>query len=332
MYSENKIKQMLAHLQSERDFNTTALAVFYFQYKHNSIYRQWVDFLKCKPADIKSYTDIPFLPISLFKSHKIKSFQGDGELVFSSSGTTGMIPSKHYVKELALYREAYNRSFEYFYGPISEFTVLALLPSYLEREGSSLILMAEDFIARSNYSESGFYLYNYQELYQQLISLRQKGRKVLLLGVSFALLEFAELFKIYFPDLIVMETGGMKGKRKELLRSELHSILKKSFGVEYVHSEYGMTELMSQAYSKGEGLFYAPPWQRVLIRDTNDPLSLLQGQKSGGINCIDLYNLYSCAFIATQDLGRRNKNGSFEILGRFDSAEVRGCNLLVQMD
>ena len=322
---ENKIW----NIKDESDFNTTALEVFYFQYNNNSIYHQWVNFLGIDPNTITSYRNIPFLPISLFKTHQVKAFSGKEEVIFTSSGTTGMEVSKHYVYKTELYRKSYRKAFEHFYGDIKDYTVLALLPSYLEREGSSLIYMAEDLIRLSENEKSGFYLYNYDELYSVLKKLQSTNKKVLLLGVSFALLEFAEKFTISFPELIIMETGGMKGKRKELLRTELHSILCNAFGVREIHSEYGMTELLSQAYSKGNSIFKAPPWMKILIRDTNDPLSLQQSNKSGGVNIIDLCNIYSCSFIATQDLGKIENNNSFEILGRFDNSDIRGCNLLV---
>jgi len=316
-------------INSDNDFNTTALKVFYFQYESNIVYREWVDSLNIEISKIQYYTDIPFLPISLYKTHKIKSFSEEEEIVFSSSGTTGMTTSKHYVKDLNIYRDSYRKGFEYFYGDIENYTILALLPSYLEREGSSLIYMVEDLISLSKNDKSGFYLYNYNELFTVLNELKNSKKKVILLGVSFALLEFAEKYQIDFPELIVMETGGMKGKRKELLREELHSILCSSFGVNKIHSEYGMTELLSQAYSKGNSVFNTPPWMKILIRDTNDPLSLQSDNKSGGINVIDLSNIYSCSFIATQDLGKVLTDNSFEILGRFDNTDIRGCNLLV---
>jgi len=329
MHDSHNIISNIKSIHTDDDFNSVAIDIFNYQYQNNIIYKKWVDYLGHKPSDIDHYTNIPFLPISLFKTHEIKSYNGDAEIIFSSSSTTGMTTSKHFVKNVDLYKEAYTASFEEFYGAIEDYTVLALLPSYLEREGSSLILMAEDFIAKSKYNESGFYLYNYKELYEQLEFLKSLNRKVILLGVSFALLEFAEQFKVDFPELIIMETGGMKGKRKELLRTELHSIYNNAFGTSAIHSEYGMTELMSQAYSKGNGIFECPKNLKILIRDTNDPLSLITQGKSGGINIIDLYNIHSCSFIATQDLGKINTDGNFEILGRFDNSDIRGCNLLI---
>jgi hypothetical protein len=330
MLNPLQLEQKISQIRNENDFNTTAIEVFYFQYENNNIYHQWVDNLGIKPGEIKSAEEIPFLPISLFKSHEIKSFNGKSEIIFKSSGTTGKLTSRHFVKSIDLYRESYTRSFNFFYGDMAQYTFLALLPSYLEREGSSLILMAEDLIKSSNDARSGFYLYNYSDLYDILTQLKSEEKKVILVGVSFALLEFTEKYNLDFNNLIVMETGGMKGKRKELLRPELHSILQTGFGVKKIHSEYGMTELMSQAYSNGNGIFHYPPWMKILIRDTNDPLSLIENGKAGGINVIDLFNLYSCSFIATQDLGILGLENSFEIIGRFDNSDIRGCNLLVQ--
>ncbi len=329
LLSSSELKSSISGIKSQEDFNITALQVFYFQYQNNPIYKEWVDTLKTDIKQIKNYSQIPFLPISTFKTHQVKSFLGDAQKVFSSSGTSGMQSSNHHVFDMALYQESYRKAFEYYYGSVKDYTILALLPSYLEREGSSLIWMVEDLISLSESPKSGFYLYNYAELLETILQLQKESKKVILLGVSFALLEFAEHFSFHFPELIVMETGGMKGRRKELLRDELHQILTQAFGVQNIHSEYGMSEMLSQAYSSGKGIFQAPPWMKILIRDTNDPLSLLPTSKAGGINVIDLYNLYSCSFIATQDLGKVNSDGSFEILGRFDHSDIRGCNLLV---
>ena len=329
MRNSQKIIESINSIKNSTDFSNLAIEIFNYQYLNNPIYKRWVDYLKINPKEINSINDIPYLPISLFKTHSIKSFEGNAEIMFSSSGTTGANTSKHYVKSIELYRKAYIKSFEQFYGAIEDYTFLALLPSYLEREGSSLIMMTEDLIQKSKYNESGFYLYNYQELYEQLDFLKSLNRKTILLGVSFALLEFAEKYTIDFPELIIMETGGMKGKRKELLRSELHSIYNKSFGTKVIHSEYGMTELLSQAYSNGNGIFECPSQMKVIIRDTNDPLSIQEIGKSGGMNIIDLYNIHSCSFIATQDLGKVYSDGKFEILGRFDNSDIRGCNLLI---
>jgi phenylacetate-coenzyme A ligase PaaK-like adenylate-forming protein len=323
------LKEKIFQIKSDSDFNETALEVFYFQYQQISIYRQWVDYLHIDPKDVRELHQIPFLPIRFFKEHKIIREKQQEEIIFSSSGTTGMSRSQHYVSDLSIYETAYRKSFEYFYGSIKDYVVLALLPSYMEREGSSLIYMAEDLIEISQHKESGFYLNEHKEIIKMLENLKQEHKKVLLLGVSFALLDLAENHKIDFPELVIMETGGMKGRRKEMVREELHAIYRAGFGVKDIHSEYGMTELLSQAYSKGNGVFNTPPWMKVLIRDTNDPLSLIGENRSGGVNIIDFANLNSCAFIATQDVGKIIDNTSFEILGRFDNSDVRGCNLLV---
>jgi len=325
----HKLRNAIFQIESESDFKQTALEVFYFQYQQIPIYRQWVDYLHIDPNQVKELHQIPFLPIRFFKEHRVLRTNVAPEITFSSSGTTGMQRSQHLVSDLSIYEKSYRKSFEYFYGPIADYVVLALLPSYMEREGSSLIYMAEDFIKISKHGESGFYLNEQKELIEMLNRLKVEEKKVLLLGVSFALLDLAENFKIDFPELIIMETGGMKGRRKELVREELHQIYREGFGVKNIHSEYGMTELLSQAYSKGDGIFNTPPWMKILIRDTNDPLTLLEVNRSGGVNIIDLANLNSCAFIATQDVGKSFDNKSFEILGRFDHSDVRGCNLLV---
>ncbi|MGB7393621.1 MAG: acyl transferase, partial [Pricia sp.] len=251
------------------------------------------------------------------------------EVVFTSSGTTGSLTSRHYVKDIGVYEKSFRKAFFHFYGSISEYCVLALLPSYLEREGSSLIYMVDDLIQKSGHPESGFYLNDLKGLKNQLVQLEASGTKTLLIGVSFALLDLAETYPLKLQNTIIMETGGMKGRRRELIRDELHHILKSAFGVDRIHSEYGMTELLSQAYSKGNGHFETPPWMKILIRDTEDPLTYQPIGKTGGINVIDLANRNSCAFIATQDLGKMHPNGSFEILGRFDHSDVRGCNLMV---
>ncbi len=324
-----KLRDSIFHIRSNSDFKKTALEVFYFQYHHIPIYKEWVDYLNIDIDKVNELYQIPFLPIRFFKEHQIIREGAKTEMVFSSSGTTGMERSQHFVSDLSIYEESYRKGFEYFYGPISEFVILALLPSYLEREGSSLIYMAKDLIELSKHEESGFYLDEQKELIQMLKKLKREKRKVLLLGVSFALLDLAENFTFSFPELIIMETGGMKGRRKELVREELHQIYYDAFGVNNIHSEYGMTEMLSQAYSKGNGVFQTPPWMKVMIRDTNDPLSLLKNNRSGGVNVIDLANLNSCAFIATQDVGKSFDDDSFEILGRFDHSDVRGCNLLV---
>lgn len=286
--------------------------------------------MKVDALKVKEITDIPFLPISTFKNHVLKSGEWKEEIIFESSGTTASTPSKHYVKSVELYKKSFSRAFEKFYGNIEEYLVLALLPSYLERKGSSLVLMVDELIKKSAKKESGFFLHNHETLYSILNSLAKKQKKVLLIGVSFGLLDFVEKYQPQAnPNLIVMETGGMKGRRKEILRQELHQLLQKGFSVDQIHSEYGMTELLSQAYSKGNGRFETPPWMKVLVRSQDDPLSYESNGRSGALNIIDLANIYSMAFIQTDDLGKSYADGSFEVLGRFDKAAIRGCNLMV---
>ncbi|TYP96530.1 acyl-protein synthetase LuxE [Sphingobacterium allocomposti] len=315
---------------NQEEFNRCCLEAFRFQYQHNAVYRQYVDCLGKQVSAIKDVDDIPFLPIEFFKTQRIYASDRVPQITFSSSGTTGMATSKHYVADLGWYEQSFRRCFELFYGKAEDMAILALLPSYLERAGSSLIYMVDDLIRQSTHPASGYFLYDHDELYAALIQLKNTGTKTLLIGVTYALLDFCERYRADFPDLIVMETGGMKGRRKEMIREELHQILCSGFGVGTIHSEYGMTELLSQAYSFGNGLFRFPPWMKILIRDTNDPLSLVAYGRSGAINVIDLANLYSCPFIATQDLGKLHADGSFEVLGRFDNSDIRGCNLLVQ--
>lgn len=316
-------------ISSPAEFEKVALDIFRYQYLSNPTYHKFCDLLGAGPDKVEKLTDIPFIPISFFKSHQIISGEKNYEQVFTSSGTTGTTTSKHYVTNLNLYSNSYLKAFELFYGPVEEYVVLALLPSYLEREGSSLIYMARDLIERSGRTESGFYLDDLDKLKNILISLDNSGQKILLIGVSFALLDLVEKHRFQLNNTIVMETGGMKGRRKEMIREELHQILQEGFGVSHIHSEYGMTELLSQAYSKGLGVFECPPWMKILIRDTEDALSYLPEGKTGGINVIDLANLNSCAFIATQDLGKITSTGLTEILGRFDNSDLRGCNLMV---
>lgn len=313
----------------EEEFNAISLDVFKHQFEHIGIYREFAQYLMKSPDQIKHYTEIPFLPIELFKSHQIMDRQNQPQMVFKSSGTSGMERSQHYIADLKLYEESFIKSFELFYGPVQDFVILALLPSYLQNGDSSLVYMADRLIQLSQQKESGFYLNNYDKLVNQIQSLKSSSKKVILLGVSYALLDITEMGKINFPELIVMETGGMKGRRKEMVREELHEYLKAGFGVDKIHSEYGMTELLSQAYSKGNGIFQYPPWMKILMRDTNDPLSLIPEGKSGAINVIDLANYHSVSFIATQDLGKIIGKNQFEILGRFDNSDVRGCNLLI---
>lgn len=322
-------KNTIFNIRSEEDFNQIALEVFKYQFVNNRVYRSFCDLLYISPSEVKKIEDIPFLPIQFFKSHKVLSSTKNIQQTFTSSGTTGQTTSKHYVPDLTLYEESFRKGFEHFYGDITNYAVLALLPSYLEREGSSLIYMVDDMIKNSDHPESGFYLDNLDELYTTLTNLDAQNESTLLIGVSFALLDFIEQFKLKLNHTIVMETGGMKGRRKELIRDELHQKLTTGFGINHIHSEYGMTELLSQAYSKGHGIFEAPPWMKVLARDTEDALAIQTSGKTGGINVIDLANVNSCSFIATQDLGKVYANNQFEILGRFDQSDIRGCNLMV---
>lgn len=306
-----------------------ALKVFRYQYENNLVYQQFCDFLKVEKYSVKSLAQIPFLPIQFFKSHEVVSNHDVIQETFTSSGTTGMVTSRHLVTDIALYEQSYRLAFSEFYGNIEDYVVLALLPSYLERSGSSLIYMVQDLIALSNNEHSGFYLHNYDELIAKLTSLDNAGQNVLLIGVTYALLDLVEQHNFQLKNTIIMETGGMKGKRKEMIREELHTILCNGFGVPSIHSEYGMTELLSQAYSLGNGVFECPSWMQILIRDTEDALAYVADGKTGGVNVIDLANINSCSFIATQDLGKKQPNNSFEILGRFDHSDIRGCNLMV---
>ena len=316
-------------IQTDADFVQAALQTFGYQYQHNQVYQRFCTLLGRTPDKVRQLTDIPFLPIEFFKSEAVYCGNERPTTVFTSSGTTGSHTSRHYVKDPTVYQQSFRQGFADFYGNIEEYTVLALLPSYLERTGSSLITMVADLIERSGSADSGFYLNEYDLLAEKLTALDRSGRKVLLIGVSFALLDLVETHRFQLKNTIVMETGGMKGRRKELIREELHAILYEGFGVEHIHSEYGMTELLSQAYSAGNGLYESVRWLKVLIRDTNDALSYQRPLKTGGINLIDLANIHSCSFIATQDLGRLHPDGKFEVLGRFDNADIRGCNLLI---
>lgn len=324
-----EIRKNIFRVKSPEDFNVLAMHIFHYQSENNPIYRQFIQQLNIEPDTIKTVEEIPFLPISFFKTHRIITGHRPPEIVFFSSGTTGMQQSRHEVADISLFESSFLKCFRMFYGRITDYCLLALLPSYLSRQGSSLVYMAGRLISKSRHPFSGFYLDSTDSLLSTLEILKDSRQPAILLGVSFALLDIADHHTLEFPGLIVMETGGMKGRRREMIREELHERLCRGFGVAAVHSEYGMTELLSQAYSGGNGLFRTPPWMRILIRDANDPLSLAGYHQSGGINIIDLANLHSCSFIATQDLGRSYPDGSFEVLGRFDDSDVRGCNLLV---
>lgn len=319
----------LFSISNQKQFEKIALKTFRYQYENNLVYQEFCDLLHTNVQKVKTLQQIPFLPIQFFKSHRVVSNNEAPQAIFTSSGTTGMATSQHLVTDVSLYEESYRRGFSQFYGNIENYVVLALLPSYLEREGSSLIYMVEDLIQLSNQPESGFYLNNHEELIEKLIELDSQGQNVILIGVTYALLDLIEKRKFQLQNTIIMETGGMKGKRKEMIREELHQQLCAGFGVSSIHSEYGMTELLSQAYSLGEGVFECPSWMQILIRDTEDALSYITNGKTGGINVIDLANRNSCSFIATQDLGKKYANGTFEVLGRFDNSDIRGCNLMV---
>lgn len=315
-------------LLAPQSFAKQSLQLFAFKYENNPVYQQFCKLLKKHPKNVHQLEDIPFLPIQFFKSHKILSNNKTIETVFSSSGTTGDLTSKHYVTDLSVYTKSYLNAFSEFYGAIEEYLVLGLLPSYLERTGSSLVYMVNDFIQKSKYAESGFFLDDMESL-KRLLQKYDGKRKILLIGVSFALLDFVEHYQLHLTSTIIMETGGMKGRRKEMIREELHDILKAGFGVPHVHSEYGMTELLSQAYSQGNGVFNCPSSMKILIRNTDNPLEILGNHQTGGINVIDLANVNSVSFIATQDLGRQIGDNQYQILGRFDNSDVRGCNLMV---
>lgn len=316
-------------ISSAADFNESTLEIFRFQSQTNKVYREFMQKLRIKPEKISTVEQIPFLPIEFFKIHPVIAGDQKPERWFESSGTTGMAVSRHFYSDLTFYERSFSDAFAIHYGQSQDYCILALLPSYLERERSSLVYMAGKLIKASGHPESGFYLDNFGVLSETLARLDKSGQKVMLIGVSFALLDLIEYQKFNLKNTTIIETGGMKGRKKEMVREELHQMLKSGFGVDVIHSEYGMTELFSQAWSKGEGKFTTPPWMRIMIRDVNDPLSMAREGATGGINIIDLANVHSCSFIATQDLGRILADGSFEVLGRFDEADIRGCNLLV---
>ncbi|WP_127130004.1 acyl transferase [Pseudoflavitalea rhizosphaerae] len=315
-------------LTDQAGFDQLALELFRFQYEQNPVYREYVNALKIVGDDVKRVEDIPYLPIQFFKTRDVRTTSFEPEAVFMSSGTTQTINSRHSVKSLALYRESFLLAFEQFYGPVNEWCIIGLLPSYLERSNSSLVVMADDLVRRSGHPDSGFYLYEHEKLAEVLQSLESRQQKTLLIGVTFGLLDFAEKFPMPLQHTIIMETGGMKGRREEMTRQEVHDILKTAFGLSCVHSEYGMTELLSQGYSKGGGIFHTPAWMQIRVRQEDDPLDVrLSG--TGIINVIDLANIYSCCFIATEDVGRVYEDGSFEVQGRVDNSDIRGCSLMV---
>ena len=336
MTTQRKIfQQQIQQVQLE-NFHLLALAIFQYQAKHNSLYRQYLSLINVNPTTVTTLEAIPFLPISFFKTHDVRTIDSSPmtiasqrATIFSSSGTTGTTTSRHYVQDLAFYQSNTVLGFETFYGPIANYCILGLLPSYLERSGSSLVAMVDHFIQLSKHSKSGFFLYDHATLATVLKACQEAKQPTLLIGVSFALLDFATAYAMDLSGITIMETGGMKGRRKEITRQELHAILKTAFHVDAIHSEYGMTELLSQGYSKGGGIFHPTPTMKVLTREITDPFSHQKNAKTGVLNIIDLANLDSCSFIATDDLGKVYADGSFEILGRLDSSDVRGCNLMV---
>lgn len=322
------VRERIFSVKSESDFESLAMDIFSLQYHHNALYQRFCDAMGRDPASIVSVQDIPFLPVEFFRDYDVITGNGKGGVTFTSSGTTGMNRSRHRVTDPAIYRESFSRSFSLFFGDPSEVVILALLPSYIEREGSSLIYMVKSLIGMSRYG-GGFYLDDYPRLLGDLEKFRSEGRKVILLGVTFALLDLAGRGQQDLSGVTIMETGGMKGHGREMVREEVHSILCRAFNVKSIASEYGMTELLSQGWSYGEGLFASPPWMKIVIRDLYDPLTINRPGERGGVSVIDLANINSCSFIATSDMGVVRSDGMFEITGRYDNSDVRGCNLLV---
>ncbi|MCD4734801.1 MAG: acyltransferase [Bacteroidales bacterium] len=323
-----ELSNLIWNITDSQDFNDKALQIFRFQVENNKIFQKFVGHHCSDYKKINSIKHVPFLPVEFFKTHKVVSFSSQPRKTFISSGTGGTV-SRHFIHDISIYKQSLKYGFNHFYGDPENYRFLALLPAYIENKNSSLIFMVRNLMELTGYKESGFFPNDLRKLYEQLKFFKESKKSIILLGVSFALLDFAEKFKIDFPELIVMETGGMKGRRKEITREAIHIKLTQAFNVGSVHSEYGMTEMLSQAYSKGNGVYKAPPWMKVFIRDIYDPLSLVENGKTGLINIIDLANIFSCSFIATQDLGRVYKDGSFEVLGRAETSDIRGCNLMV---
>ena len=318
-------------IKNEIEFEELALEVFHFQYKNNMVYNNWCNLMKSTPSQVKSISQIPFLPISFFKTHNVISFESEDSLhYFKSSGTTNAQTSKHYIYDISIYERSFIKCFEEFFSKIEDYCFIALLPNYLEQGNSSLVYMIDHFIKKSKYKESGFYKDSLQDVIERIKYLEEKNIKTILFGVTYALMDLIEIEKLNLKNTVVFETGGMKGRRKEIIREELHQILSNGFAIKGIASEYGMCELFSQAYSKGEGIFNCPKHMRVIIRDTYDPLSYIGNKKTGGINVIDLANIYSCSFIETEDLGKTYPDNSFELLGRIDNTTTRGCNLMYE--
>jgi hypothetical protein len=329
-FTVESIKNKIFNITGQDEFNDLALEIFNYQAVFNKIYKEYLYIRGIDAPAISTPEDIPFLPVELFKYHKIITGGVRHEIKFESSGTTGTLKSKHFIIDPEIYTDSFSRCFRLFYGSPEKYCILALLPSYLERKNSSLVYMINQLIQMSHNESSGFYLNDLSALHETLIKLENKKQSTILLGVSFALVRMAEKFPMHLEHTIIIETGGMKGKQEEMTREALHGLFKNAFHVKEIHSEYGMTELLSQAYSKGNGLFHSPPWMRIMIRDTYDPCTYIPIEKSGGINIIDLANIHSCSFIATQDIGKLHPDGGFEVLGRFDSSDTRGCNLMVE--
>ena len=323
------LKKSIFSITNDHSFEVAALKIFHYQASHNAIYRSYIQALNCEHGKVNRISMIPFLPIEFFKEQKVMSSGTGHEMVFTSSGTTGGPPSRHYIADASLYKESFMNGFRHFYGSPEKYAMLALLPSYLERIESSLVYMIDHLVKESKNSDSGFYLHNHEELVMKIKKLTGAKQPFILWGVTFALLELAENYGLDIGHAIIMETGGMKGRRKELTREELHHKLCESFHTDVIHSEYGMTELLSQAYSKRQGIFQTPPWMKILIRDMNDPFATVSPNTIGGINVIDLANIHSCSFVATQDIGKLQADGRFEVLGRFDNSDIRGCNLML---
>jgi hypothetical protein len=328
MNSGSELRKKILSASSET-FAVLALAMFHYQARHNQVYKNFLQAINFSPATVHDFRQIPFLPIELFKTQKVLSDEAETGFYFESSGTTHQVRSKHFVSDIELYKQSAASGFSHFYGTPTAYCFIALLPSYLERQHTSLVFMCNHLMSLSGHCNNGFYLDDFETLNTVLYENEKRKIKTILIGVTYALLDFAEQYPMPLQTTMIMETGGMKGRREEITREELHERLKKAFQCEAIHSEYGMTELLSQAYAKKNGIFFTPPWMQVLIRDPEDPFTLLSSSKTGCINIIDLANLYSCSFIATQDLGKRYADGSFEVLGRYDNSEIRGCNLLV---
>ncbi len=325
----SELSKRIFKIKNSDDFSKIALEVFHLQSSENQVYKKYLELLKTDIHSISRVEQIPFMPVSFFKNQKVITGLSHPDTVFESSGTTGQIPSRHYITDLVLYEKSFLKCFKMFFGAPEQYCILALLPSYLERKNSSLVYMVDVLIKKTNHPLSGFFLHNQKELHQRLIEVEKIRQPVLLFGVSFALLDFAERYPMPLQTTRIIETGGMKGRREEITRAELHQKLTQAFGLKKIHSEYGMTELLSQAYSMGDGIFQTPTWMKVMVSDIYDPLEMSLENSSGSINIIDLANLHSCSFIKTEDLGKLHQDGAFEILGRSDASELRGCNLML---